>query len=163
VPWLMLGATLLLLVRTVPVRRRDTNRRQRPFLTPAFWPVAIGVTFVVALYGGYFGAGIGILMISALSLMGFDDIRGVIALKNFLAGGLRGVAVMVLVIEGVVNWGYGLPMALGRLIGGYLGGTLSHHANRSIVRWIVIGIGFSVSVYYFWRLYGPRELLIGGE
>jgi uncharacterized protein len=79
VPWLMLGATLLLLVRTVPVRRRDTNRRQRLFLTPAFWPVATGVTFVVALYGGYFGAGIGILMISALSLMGFDDIRGVIA------------------------------------------------------------------------------------
>ena len=67
------------------------------------WPVAVVVTFVVALYGGYFGAGIGILMISILSLMSLGDIRQVVALKNLLAGCLRGVAVVVLVVEGTVN------------------------------------------------------------
>jgi uncharacterized membrane protein YfcA len=79
------------------------------------------VTFVVALYGGYFGAGIGILMISSLDFMGRGNARQVVALKNLLAGCLRGVTVTVLVFEGKVNLRYGPPMALGGLIGGYIG------------------------------------------
>ena len=121
------------------------------------------VTFVVALYGGYFGAGIGILMISILSLMSLGDIRQVVALKNLLAGCLRGVAVVVLVFEGTVNWGYGLPMALGGLLGGYLGGAVSHRANRTVIRGIVIGLGFGIAAYYFWRIYGLPIPHIGGE
>ena len=63
--------------------------------------------FVVALYGGYFGGGIGILMIGALSFISPGDIRHVVALKNFLNGWMRGVAVLVLVLGGNVNWKYG--------------------------------------------------------
>jgi uncharacterized protein len=115
-------------------------------------------------YGGYFGSGIGILLFGTLSLlMGMDDIRHVVALKNLLAGGLRGVAVAVLVIGGAVNWGYGVPMALGGLAGGYLGGMLSDRVNHAVMRWIVIGIGFGVATCYFWTLYGLPEPRIGGE
>jgi uncharacterized membrane protein YfcA len=163
VPWLVLIATLLILLRPILVRQRNRGDRRQPDFAPKLWPVAVVGTFVVALYGGYFGAGIGILMIGALSLMGFGDIRHVVALKNLLAGCLRSIAVVVLVVEGMVNWGYGLPMALGGLVGGYLGGLVSHRANRTVVRWMVIGIGFGVAVYYFWRLYGPPVLHIGGE
>ncbi len=92
-------------------------------MAAALWPIVMAIIFVVALYGGYFGAGIGILMIGALSLLTPGDIRHVVALKNLLTGCLRAVAVMVLVIEGIVDWRYGALMALGGLLGGYFGGS----------------------------------------
>jgi Sulfite exporter TauE/SafE len=73
------------------------------------------------------------------------------------------VAVIVLVIEGNVDWKYGAPMALGGLIGGYLGGVISHRANRVLVRSIVIVIGFGVAAYYFWKLYASSVMRIGGD
>lgn len=133
-----------------------------PLATGAVAVVAISV-FLVALYGGYFGVGIGILMISALNLLRIGNIHRVVALKNLLTGCLRGVAVVVLVFQGLVDWRYGLPMAVGGLVGGYLGGLVSHRANRAVVRWTVIGVGFGVAAYYFWRLYGPPVMWIGGE
>ena len=54
-------------------------------------------------------------------------------------------------------------MALGGLVGGYIGGLLSHRANRSVVRAIVIGIGFTVAAYYFWKSYGPAVMRVSGE
>ena len=162
VPWLVLGATLLILLRPILVRQ-STSDRQQPNFAAWLWPVAVVSTFVVALYGGYFGAGIGILVISTLSFMGIGDIRQVVALKNLLTGCLRGVAVAVLVVEGTVNWGYGLPMALGGLIGGYLGAMMSKRVHPSVLRIVVVGIGFVVAAYYFWRLYGLGDLHVGSE
>ncbi len=117
VPWLVLGGTLIILLRPILTRRSHSERQQPNEISPGMLPVAVVILFVVALYGGYFGAGIGILMISALSFLGLGDIRQVVAVKNLLTGGLRGLAMIVLIIEGVVNWGYGLPMALGGLLG----------------------------------------------
>jgi uncharacterized membrane protein YfcA len=65
----------------------------------------------------------------------------------------------VLVIEGNVDWNYGVPMA----IGGLLGGTISHRTNRTVVRAIVITIGFAASAYYFWKLYGQAVLRVAAE
>lgn len=161
VPWLVLVATLLILMRPILVSRSHSERLQ-PNFAPWLWPVAMAVTFVVALYGGYFGAGIGILMISILGFMGLGDVGRTVVVKNLLTGCLRGVAVLVLVAEGTVNWWYGLPMALGGLIGGYLGGVVSHRANQAVLHWTIIGIGFGVAAYYFWRLYGPPIMRIGG-
>ena len=163
VPWLVLVATLLILLRPILVSQDRSGGHRQPQLSPVFWAVAVVSVFLVALYGEYFGAGIGILMISALSLMKLGDIRSVVALKNLLTGCLRGVAVVALVAEGLVDWRYGLPMAVGGLMGGYLGGMASGRANRTVVRWIVIGLGFGVAAYYFWRLYGPPVMHVGGE
>ncbi len=164
VPWLVLVATLLILLRPLLVPQ-SSNSEDHPqlHLPPLLWVVAVILVFVVALYGGYFGAGVGILMISTLSFMRIGNIHHVVALKNLLAGCLRGVAVVVLVFEGLVDWRYGLPMAVGGLVGGYLGGLVSHRANHTVVRWAVIGLGFGVAAYYFWRLYGPPAMYVGGE
>ena len=124
---------------------------------------AILFQLLVAVYGGYFGAGIGILMIGALTFISPGDIRHVVALKNLLSGCLRGVAAIVLIYEGRVQWDYGAPMALGGLIGGYIGGMISHRANRTVVRSFVIAIGFAASGYYFWKLYVPALMHMGGE
>ncbi len=163
VPWLVLAATLLILFRPILVRRNKQVGGLRPDFAPWLWPLAILVTFLVALYGGFFGAGIGILMISALTFMGLAEIRRAVAVKNLLTGCLRGVAVVTLIAEGTVNWAYGLPMAFGGLIGGYIGGLVSHRANPALVRWIVITVGFVVAAYYFWRLYGPAPMHVGSE
>lgn len=164
VPWLVLVATLLILLRPILVSQGSSGEDHRqPQLSPVYGAVAVVSVFLVALYGGYFGAGIGILMISALSLMRLGDIRRVVALKNLLTGCLRGVAVVALVAEDLVDWRYGLPMAVGGLVGGYLGGMVSGRANRAVVRWVVIGLGFGVAAYYFWRLYGPSVMHVGGE
>src|SRR5256714_10664564 len=154
IPWLVLPATIIIALRPVLVRRREGGTLQ-PDLAQMLWPVAMAGIFVVALYGGYFGAGIGILMIGALTFISPGDIRHVVALKNLLSGCLRGVAVIVLIYDGRVQWDYGAPMALGGLIGGYTGGMISHRANRTVVRSFVIAIGFAASGYYFWKLYAP--------
>jgi uncharacterized membrane protein YfcA len=136
VPWLVLVATVIIVLRPILVRR-DESGSVHPDITVALWPVAIVGIFLVGLYGGYFGSGIGILMIGALSFISRGDIRHVVALKNFLTLCMRGVAVLVLVLEDDVNWNYGVPMVIGGLVGGYVGGMVSHRANRTVVRSIV--------------------------
>lgn len=163
IPWLVLGGTVLFVLAPRLSRGRESTTHRNHMLATTLWPLATALVFVVALYGGYFGAGIGILMIGALSLLRMGDVHRVVPLKNFLTGCLRGVAVLVLIVEGAINWGYGLPMALGGLIGGYLGGTLTGKVNRSALRAVVMVIGFGVAAYYFWTLYGPSGLHIGGE
>jgi uncharacterized protein len=162
VPWLVLVATVIIVLRPILVRR-DESGSVHPDITLALWPVAITGIFLVALYGGYFGSGIGILMIGALSFISRGDIRHVVALKNFLTLCMRGAAILVLVLEGNVNWSYGVPMAIGGLIGGYVGGMISHRAHRTVVRSIVIAIGFAASAYYLWKLYGPAVVGTGAE
>jgi uncharacterized membrane protein YfcA len=56
-----------------------------------------------------------------------------------------------------------VPMAIGGLVGGYVGGMVSHRANRTVVRFIVIAVGFAASAYYFWKLYGPTVVRAGAE
>jgi uncharacterized protein len=162
VPWLMFGGTVLFVLEPRLTRRSGGANQDRGLAT-ALWPLAAAVVFVVAIYGGYFGAGIGILMISALSLLRMGDVHRVVPFKNLLAGCLRGVAVIVLVIYGEIHWGYGIPMAVGGLIGGYLGGALTGGINRTVLRAVVVVIGFGLAAYYFWTLYGPLELHFGGE
>jgi uncharacterized membrane protein YfcA len=162
VPWLVLAATVIIVLRPFLVRH-DESGSVHPDIPVALWPVAIAGIFLVGLYGGYFGSGIGILMIGALSFISRGDIRHVVALKNFLTLCMRGTAILVLVLEGDVNWNYGVPMAIGGLVGGYVGGMISHRANRTVVRTIVIAIGLAASAYYLWRLYGPAVVRVGAE
>ena len=144
VPWLVLGGTVLFVLEPWLSRRSGGVHQDRGLAT-ALWPLAAVVVFSVAIYGGYFGAGIGILMISALSLLRMGDVHRVVSFKNLLAGCLRGVAVIVPVIYGEIAWGYGIPMAFGGLVGGYLGGALTGRVNCTVLRAVVaiIGIGLA--------------------
>jgi uncharacterized protein len=162
VPWLILVGTVLFVLEPRLSRRRSGPPSSRS-VPKKLLPIAAVVTLTVAVYGGYFGAGIGILMISALSLFGIGDVDRIVPLKNLLTGCLRGVAVAVLIIEGAVNWGYGVPMILGGLLGGYVGGIVSGRVDRRILRTLVIVVGFGVAAYYFWNVYGIPIPRIGGE
>jgi uncharacterized protein len=162
VPWLILVGTVLFVLEP-RLSRRSSGSSSSRIVPTRLLPLALAVTLAVAVYGGYFGAGIGILMISALSFFGVADVSRVVPLKNLLTGCLRGAAVAVLIVEGVVDWSYGVPMVLGGLIGGSVGGMVSNRAPRRFLRALVIVIGFGVAAYYFWNVYAAPISRIGGE
>jgi uncharacterized membrane protein YfcA len=148
VPWLILTAALLFLLQPTLTRLTGVGK---PHARPSRGTVAglVVFQFLVAVYGGYFGAGIGILMISSLSLMGAGDIHHANALKTFLAACINGVSVAVWVIEDKVRWDLLPGMVVAAIVGGYLGARVARRMPKNVVRWIVVGIGFTLAAYYF--------------
>lgn len=152
VPWLILTAAVLFLLQA-PLNR--VIRRRRPADVhepgPGLAAALVGFQFLVAVYGGYFGAGIGILMLTALGFMGVGDIHRMNGVKTFLAAVINGVSVVVFIAGGMVSWPYALSMAAAAVVGGYAGARVSRRLPAAYVRWAVIAIGFGLSVYYFLR------------
>ncbi len=154
VPWLILAAALLFLLQpTLGRLRRAGKAHGEPGAGTRAAIVAF--QFLVAVYGGYFGAGIGILMISSLSLMGTGTIHHMNALKTFLAACINGVSVVVWVLYDKVSWGYVPAMMAGAVVGGYLGARVARRLPRDVVRWLVIAIGFTLAAYYFYKQLAP--------
>ena len=149
IPWLLLVATLLFTFGgfiTTPLRKRMA-RNGAPGL-----PEEIGISliqFIIAVYGGYFGAGIGILMLAALTMMGMDDIHRMNALKSLLATLINGVAIITFMVSRVVCWPQAALMVMGSVLGGYGGAWLARRTNPAMVRYIVILVGFSMTIYFF--------------
>jgi uncharacterized membrane protein YfcA len=151
VPWLILSAAVLFLMQKQVVRWLGIGRHPDVPPTPRVLAGVVCFQLLVGVYGGYFGAGIGILMITSLGLMGLGDLVEVNALKTFLAACMNGVAVAVFVAEGKVNWPFAASMAAGAVVGGYLGARLGRRMPVALLRWLVIGIGFGLAGYYFAR------------
>ncbi len=150
VPVLILFATCLFVVQE-PIQRRFGLRTGpgtgSPWLS---WTMAFQL--MVGLYGGYFGAGIGILMLAALSLMGHTDIHRMNAVKNLLAVCINGIAALYFVASGLVVWHDAGIMAAGSILGGVTGAGLARRLGRATVRRIVIAIGFGMAASLMARL-----------
>ncbi len=148
VPFLILFATLLFMVQARVQRGLATARVERH--RSAKWMAgAMLFQLGVGLYGGYFGAGIGILMLAALGILGFKHIHEMNALKVVLAGAINGIAALYFVVARMVYWPYVLIMAIGALAGGYGGAGAARRAGAAAVRKTVIVIGFAMAIYLF--------------
>jgi uncharacterized membrane protein YfcA len=163
VPWLILTAALLFALQPRIARWTGVARgasetgdgtaspdhfdSHAPLLVAA----VIAFQFAVGVYGGYFGAGIGILMLSALALVGMHDIHHMNAVKVLLNLVINGTSVAVFVASGRVYWPYAAAMAAASVIGGYAAAHTARRANRTLVRLLVVAIGFSLAAYYFYR------------
>jgi uncharacterized protein len=149
VPWLILTAALLFMVQPTLTK----FMRHKPQAVPSRRTVAAVLLFqfLVAIYGGYFGAGIGILMLSALALMGLPGIHQMNAVKTFLAFCINGVSVVIFVAEGKVAWRYAPVMAGSAVVGGYLGARVARHIQPRIVRWFIIAMGLGLAAFYFYQ------------
>jgi len=158
VPWLVLGATVLFLIQkplSERLRQRAERTRRMPEVTDdhafdrAVQPSGrlLLYQFGVAVYGGYFGAGIGILMLAALGFMGFRNIHRMNGLKNW--GGLcaNAVAAATFAFSGLVSWPVAVAMALGAAAGGYGGSRLAQRVPQAWVRQAIIVIGFASSLW----------------
>jgi uncharacterized membrane protein YfcA len=155
VPWLILTAALLFLVQA-PIskwlKRRAVaagTHKESHAAGRVTQALLIGVQFLIAVYGGYFGAGIGILMLSALGFMGVGDMNRMNAVKTFLAATINGASVVVFVRGDLVDAHYAWPMAVTSVLGGYFGARVARRLPAAYVRYCVIAIAFSLATYYF--------------
>ncbi len=144
VPWLLLAATILF----------AAGKRITPFLRQYFTigPVSLCLLqFGIAIYGGYFGGAMGIMMLALFGLFGLENIHSMNALKTLLAGMLNAVAVVCFVIAGKVDWQPALIMLVSAVVGGYVGAHTARRMNPEHVRAVVIAIGATMTVLFFLR------------
>jgi uncharacterized membrane protein YfcA len=110
--------------------------------------LGLSVLGLSSIYGGFFGAGLGVILTAVLSIADPDDIRRVKALKNLLATSVSMAAVVIFIAERAVRWPETLTMLSGALVGGYLGGTLVRVLPAIVVRWFVIVTGAAMTIVY---------------
>jgi uncharacterized membrane protein YfcA len=155
VPWLVLGATTLFLAQRPLLRwvrghdgatRTQADLESRP---PA--PGLLVLQLAVGVYGGYFGAGVGILMLAALGFMGFSNIHRMNGLKNWGGFCMNVVAAATFAASGIVDWPVALSMAVGSIAGGYLGASGAQRLPQPLVRGVVATVGLVSAVWLFVR------------
>jgi uncharacterized membrane protein YfcA len=151
IPLLILFATLLFMLQE-PVQR-VVKTTDKAHAGSTGWLIgALLFQFLVALYGGYFGAGIGILMLAAFGIMGFTDIHQMNGLKTFLALCINGVAALYFIWNGMVSWPHALVMAISANVGGLWGVGVARRIGPTGVRRIVIVVGFTMAISLLFRL-----------
>jgi len=153
VPFLILFATILFMAQG------SINRRLRlqPIVAEpkvTWWLGAIVFQFFSAMYGGYFGAGNGILMLAAMGILGLHDINRANGIKNFLGICINSIAVVSFGLSHLVVWPVALVMAGAALIGGYFGAQMAVRIKQSYVRRAIVVIGFVITFVMLWRLWG---------
>ena len=149
VPYLILSATGLFLAQG-PLRAW-LDKRQSNTTAPKSAVGPFLFQLVVALYGGFFGAGIGILMLAAMGLMGLTNIHRMNGLKNFAAVCINGVAAVTFVFSGRVHWPLAVLMAIGAIMGGFGGAGLAQRVGQANVRRFVVFIGLAMGLYTLLR------------
>ena len=157
VPWLVLGATALFIAQG-PLSRWLKGRVRSPMGAPDDdgttrfpAPSLLAFQFMIGIYGGYFGAGAGILMLAALGLMGLTNIHRMNGLKNWGGLCMNAVAAVTFSISGLVNWPVALSMAVGAAGGGYLGSRTAQRVGQQAVRGVIVAIGLGSGIWLLFR------------
>lgn len=142
IPWLLLAATLLFAAGPSIGRLAERLRADTPL-------AAGSVEFVFAIYGGYFGAGLGVLLMAALTIVGVRDVQIANAQKNLLATVITTISCATFVVAGVVAWPQTFAVMAGAVIGGYAGARAARHIPAAALRAVVIATGLVLAAYYF--------------
>lgn len=151
-PYLMLPATLLFAAGptlSARLRRRKVATAEGAVPAGASLGLLLLGQLLIGVYGGYFGGGIGILMLAALSLFGMRDLHAMNALKNLLAGCMNGVAVVTFVAAGIVHWPQAALMAGGAAGGAFLSARYARRLPTWVLRLLVTLVGLAISAYLF--------------
>jgi uncharacterized protein len=152
IPFLILFATCLFAAQD-PIQRRfnlaQAHESRSHWLS---WTMLFQL--LVGLYGGYFGAGIGILMLAALSLIGHTDIYQMNGVKNMLATCMNGIAAGLFIYYGLVIWQDAVVMMGGAILGGIGGASMARRVGRTAVRRTVIVVGFVMAAKTMWDAFG---------
>lgn len=149
IPWLLLFATLLFAFSgKISGWLRGAQAGQ-----PRNSATALAGHAVVSVYGGFFGAGMGILMLASLAIAGHDDVHEINAIKNLLSAVIYSVTVLTFIIAGAVDWPYTLLMAATAILGGYLGARFARRIPALWLRRFIIVVGFVLTGIYFFKMY----------
>jgi uncharacterized protein len=150
-PWLMLAATLLFIFGKRLAGNRVSSVGHGA--TPAAIVWASIFELGVAVYGGYFGGGIGIVNLAMLAAVGMTDIHAMNALKSILGVAINGIAALVFVVKGAIFWPQAIVMIAGALVGGYFGAHYAQKLPPAWVRSFVILVGAGMTLYFFVKAY----------
>ncbi|MDB5050798.1 MAG: hypothetical protein JWO30_3869 [Fibrobacteres bacterium] len=149
-PWLLLFATVLFVTgQRITDKLMALRGGDEPFPRPVAWCLL----FLIAIYGGYFGGGMGIMTLAVLTLIGMRDIHEMNALKSLLVVVINGVCVAIFIATGKVEWARCLVMTVGCVIGGYSAGNLSQKVDPVWLRRFIALVAMAMTVYFFLRAY----------
>ncbi len=151
VPFLILGATLLLAAQEVISRKLNLIAKAHENPTVGWVIFVFTFQLLVGLYGGYFGAGMGILMLAALGLIGLTDLHEMNGLKNLLAVCINGIATVYFALSGAVLWLDAAIMAVAAIAGGFVGAKMAKRLGRKFVRGAVVVIGLIMTIVLFFK------------
>jgi hypothetical protein len=154
VPWLLLSGTLLFAFGN-HIRARARKSHAVDGLEKLSWRVialASIAELLVAIYGGYFGAGIGFMLLGMLAAMGIRDIHAMGAIRTLLSVVINAAAVLTFILAGAVFWAHCVVMIAGAMSGGWFGAHYAQKADPQKVRRVVIAIGLAMTAYYFVKL-----------
>jgi len=146
IPYLIFGATLLLAAQEMVTRKLGVLAHAHEHPSRGWMAFVLIFQFFVGLYGGYFGAGMGILMLAALGLIGLTDLHQMNGLKNILAVCINGIAAIYFAFSRTVMWRDVFVMAIGTILGGLLGARLARRFGRTFVRRAVVVIGIVMTI-----------------
>ncbi|WP_028873790.1 sulfite exporter TauE/SafE family protein [Tepidiphilus margaritifer] len=147
VPWLLLTATLLFALAPRINRWLEARRRAGPRQTLGWGGTLFQL--LVSVYGGFFGAGMGIVMIAAIAMQGIEDLNEINALKNWLSAVIYSVAVVTFTLGGAVSWPHTLAVLLAAAAGGYLAGRIARRLPAIWLRRFILLVGTALTLYYF--------------
>ncbi|HEX6502383.1 MAG TPA: sulfite exporter TauE/SafE family protein [Terriglobales bacterium] len=150
-PWLMLGATLLFTFGKHLTSRFSGGLEHEASTTALAF--ASFFELAVAVYGGYFGGGLGIMNLAMLAALGMMDIHDMNALKVVLGAIINGVAVVTFIAARAIYWPQGVVTTLGAIIGGYYAAHYAQQLPQSWIRSFVIVVGTGMTAYFFWKAY----------
>ena len=143
-PWLLLFATLLFTFgRPVNVWLRKRVRLGQAGV--------FAIQFLIGIYGGYFGAGIGILILALLGVYGLSDLSAMNGLRTLLAASMNLVAIPAFILGGIVDWPDALVMAVAAILGGYAGAAVARRMKPEHLRPVMVGLAWAMTLYFFLR------------
>lgn len=145
IPWLLLFATVLFAFSG----RLSALLRGAQAAKPGNSRTSLAGQAVVSVYGGFFGAGMGILMLASLAMSGHDDVHEINAIKNLLSAIIYSVTVLTFVIAGAVSWPHTVVMLATATIGGYWGASIARKIPAVWLRRFIIAVGSALTVFYF--------------
>lgn len=152
VPWLILFATVLFMAHSFFSHLFAWRHAQKGTRPSRPWIIsAMAFQFAVAVYGGYFGAGIGILMLASLGMLGFEDVHEMNAVKVVLGFMINIVAAAYFILNGLIWWSEAGIMAAGSVAGGFLGAHYAQKVKQTTVRRLITIIGLGISAYMFYK------------
>lgn len=153
IPLLIFTATLLLAAQEIITRKLGVLAQAHEQPAAGWVTFVFAFQFLVALYGGYFGAGMGILMLAALGLIGMTDMLQMNGLKNLLGLCINAVAAVYFILRGAVVWHDVVVMAIGTTAGGFFGARLARRLGRSFMRRAVVVIGLVMTAAMALRMW----------
>ena len=146
VPWLLLAATAMFAFG--PQLRAWASGKNAEHAAPSVAKASIGM-LAVAIYGGYFNGGLGILLLALFGLLGQTQLNAMNGMKNLVSALLTAIAVVIYAVGGIVQWQQAIIMMVAATLGGYLGARVARKIPAHILRWGIVATGLVMAVLFF--------------